>query len=126
MRTAQGILALALLVTRRSTVAQETAGRSKPELLFFTAVWCEPCQKVKPVVSKLAKEYDVQFVSVDFDKSPYVVADFQIEVLPTFILLGSDQKLLMRAEGASRGTVEALTTAMKSLKPLGGRSQERR
>jgi thiol-disulfide isomerase/thioredoxin len=126
MRTAQGILALALLLTCRCTVTQEAAGQSKPELLFFTAVWCDPCQKVKPVVSKLAKEYNVQFISVDFDKSPYVVADFQVEVLPTFILLGSDQKLVMRAEGASRGTVEALTTAMKGLRPPGRRSQERR
>lgn len=115
------MVALIFLVFLHLLAADE-ANQKKPKLLFFTAVWCEPCQKLKPLVSNLSKKYKVTMVLVDVDRSPKASEDFRVETLPTVVLLDPNDRLLIRTEGANKQIVEALTTAMKALVPsTGGR-----
>ena len=37
-------------------------------VVFFTATWCKPCQKVKSRVLELSGQYDIAFVQLDFDE----------------------------------------------------------
>lgn len=110
----QAPVALVLLVLCSFRPLEASNGKFG-RLLFFTAPWCEPCHKMEPLVANLAKKYKVEMVSVDFDRSPQAVEDFKVESLPTIILLDSQGQLLFRAEGASRQTMRALTTALKTL-----------
>ncbi len=88
---------------------------NNPRLLFFTAPWCGPCQKMKPAVESLLRRYKVELVLVDFDASPLAVRDFNVQSLPTIVLLDSEGHVLLRAEGAGKGTMDALAAALNML-----------
>ena len=74
-------------------------------VFYFTADWCQPCQKVKPIVEEMKKE-GFQFQMVDADYEQLLVKKFQVKSIPTFILL-EDGKELDRTTGAkTRGELE--------------------
>ena len=66
----------------------EVLQASQPVLVEFTAVWCQPCKALDPVVNQLAQEWDgkVKVVKVDVDDNQGLVMDFQVMGVPTLIL----------------------------------------
>jgi len=69
-------------------------------VLYFTADWCNPCKKVKPVVDEINREYsDAKFITIDSDTEPELVEKFGIRSVPTFILI-DDGKEVSRTTGA--------------------------
>ena len=67
-------------------------------VFYFTAEWCSPCKKTKPVVEELKKE-GYQFQIIDADYEQLLAKRFKIKSIPTFILL-EDGKELNRISGA--------------------------
>ena len=67
-------------------------------VFYFTAEWCQPCKKVKPVVEEMKKE-GFQFQMIDADYEQLLVIRFKVKAVPTFILL-EDGKELNRITGA--------------------------
>lgn len=61
-----------------------TALGKGPVLLRIGAEWCEYCQKLKPVMQDLAKEYQgkATIMSADVDKSPKLADYFGVESMP--------------------------------------------
>lgn len=59
----------------------------KPVLLDFSAVWCPPCAKLKPVVERIALEFQdkLDVYGVNVDESPYLSQRFNIVSVPTMI-----------------------------------------
>ncbi|MFH1573907.1 MAG: thioredoxin family protein [Acidobacteriota bacterium] len=93
------------------------SGPDKAQLFFFTASWCAPCHKVKPLLSKLTRKNSrhVELVEVDFDASPQAVRDFQVTELPTMILVDSSGKEVIRVESIEPRALEALSKAIEKL-----------
>jgi len=91
---------------------------NKAKLYFFTAVWCGPCKKVKKVLNELPEKYSDLFelIDIDYDQSPELVNDYQVEELPTMLLFDSNDKLLIRVNGATKEGLDALIVEIKSLK----------
>jgi thioredoxin 1 len=57
----------------------------KMTVVDYTALWCGPCKKMKPVFKKLASEFsNVNFCSVDVDECEDVAAYCKIVAMPTF------------------------------------------
>lgn len=54
----------------------------KPVLIDFFAQWCGPCQMLKPVLEKLAQEYDFVLAKVDIDQSPDLAHTYGVEGVP--------------------------------------------
>jgi thioredoxin 1 len=69
-------------------------------ILYFTADWCNPCKKVRPVVDELNREsQDVKFQVIDADSEIELIKSFQVRSVPTFIVL-QDGKEIKRVTGA--------------------------
>ena len=69
-------------------------------VLYFTADWCNPCKKVRPVVDEINREYsDAKFIIIDADTELELVEKFGIKSVPTFILI-DDGKEVSRTTGA--------------------------
>jgi thioredoxin 1 len=69
-------------------------------VFYFTADWCQPCKKVRPIVEELNRETaDVTFQIIDVDMENDLVKTFQITSVPTFILF-EDEKQINRITGA--------------------------
>ena len=69
-------------------------------VFYFTADWCQPCKKVRPIVEELNRETsDVTFQIIDVDMENDLVKTFQITSVPTFILF-EDQEQINRMTGS--------------------------
>ena len=67
-------------------------------VFYFTADWCGPCKKVRPIVEDMIKEGSyIQIIDVDIEKE--LVKNFEITSIPTFILF-ENEKLINRISGA--------------------------
>ena len=78
---------------------------NQPEylLFYFTAKWCGPCQKIKPMILKLKeglKTEKVKFYMIDIDDNDDLCEKCKVTSVPTFILF-KDKKEVGQTKGAS-------------------------
>ena len=67
-------------------------------VFYFTADWCGPCKKTRPVVEAMKREgFEFQMIDADYEQS--LVERFKVSSIPTFILL-EDGRELSRVTGA--------------------------
>ena len=72
-------------------------------LVDFYAVWCGPCQMMKPVVEKYAESQEmVKVMSVDVDKFPEIASNFNVMSIPTFIVFKNGEPV-----GSKNGAMSA-------------------
>lgn len=54
---------------------------------YFTADWCQPCKRIRPLVEELNREQTTAgFQIIDVDDNTELVKNFNIRSVPTFIL----------------------------------------
>eukprot|EP00920_Eleutheroschizon_duboscqi_P033298 GHVT01080250.1.p1 GENE.GHVT01080250.1~~GHVT01080250.1.p1 ORF type:complete len:165 (+),score=25.26 GHVT01080250.1:336-830(+) len=92
-----------------SLVSAAGAASSPPLVVVqYSASWCGPCRQISPQVAKLSDELDdVKFVYVDIDM-PHVqalVEKYDIESVPTFVLLRNGHRL-KKLQGARLETLQ--------------------
>jgi thioredoxin 1 len=69
-------------------------------ILYFTADWCNPCKKTKPIVEQLNTEQIMaKFFIIDVDSDIERTRDFEIRSVPTFVVI-KDNKEIHRVTGA--------------------------
>ncbi len=68
-------------------------------VLYFTAEWCNPCQRTKPVAEELKRDGIIDFVFVDADTELELINKFSIKSVPTYILI-QEGKETKRMSGA--------------------------
>jgi putative thioredoxin len=69
------------------------ASLKTPVLVDFWAEWCAPCKTLKPILEKLADEYQGRFLlaKVDADANPELSAYFGVRGIPTVVMLVDGQ-----------------------------------
>lgn len=79
--------------------------KNMPTFITFSSTMCVDCRKMKPIISELEKEYSgkVNFISVNATekdkKIQNLVKKYNVVLVPTMIILDSDNNELSRLEG---------------------------
>ena len=68
-------------------------------VLYFTAEWCNPCQRTRPVAEELKRDGLIDFIFVDADTEIELLEQFGIRSVPTYILI-KDGLEVKRMNGA--------------------------
>ena len=56
-------------------------------LLEFSTDWCLPCKKMKPLIQEIKNENpNIKCIVIDADRNKELVANYQIQSVPTFII----------------------------------------
>ena len=75
---------------------------SIPVLVDFWATWCGPCHMVSPALEQLATERTgvIKLVKVDVDRAPALGQRFQIQAVPTLLVLRGGEVAARQAGAA--------------------------
>jgi thioredoxin 1 len=68
-------------------------------VLYFTAEWCNPCQRTRPIAEELKREGVIDFIFVDVDSEIELLQKFGVKSVPTYVLL-EDGEEVKRSVGA--------------------------
>jgi len=78
-------------------------------IFYFTADWCSPCKKTKPIVEELNRESaDVRFQIIDVDIEGELARKFEIKSVPTFIVIQDGQEIKRTTGAQTREQLEGL------------------
>src|SRR5258706_5843071 len=71
------------------TFAAVVEGSTLPVVVDLWASWCGPCRMVTPALEQLARELPgkVKLVKVDVDAAPGVARRFDVQAVPTLLLM---------------------------------------
>ena len=75
---------------------QELIGNGTPAILDFWATWCPHRKRIAPSYDKVAAEYEGKLIvgKVDTDEDPAIAQKYDIEYLPTFVLVDGEGNVL--------------------------------
>lgn len=77
-------LSTVALITSEEEYEKATSNEGL-SVVYFTAAWCGPCQRIAPLYAQLAKENpSVSFVKVDVDEMSDITAEAGVNAMPTF------------------------------------------
>jgi thioredoxin 1 len=84
----QGRKAMEIIKLSEATFEKEVLKAEGTVLVDFTAVWCQPCKMLDPIVKQLADEWQgkVKVVKLDVDDCPDLAMQYQVMGVPTLIL----------------------------------------
>ncbi|XP_028792566.1 thioredoxin H2 [Neltuma alba] len=81
---------------------------NKLMVIDFNARWCKPCKSMDPVIQDYAARYtDVEFIKIDVDDLMEVSEAFQVQTLPTFLLIKKG-KVAARVTGVRKEELQKL------------------
>ncbi len=68
------------------------------EIIVFTADWCSPCKKLKPILDNLESKMNLRVTRLDVEKEDDAVENYTIRNIPTVVIL-KDGKEVDRISG---------------------------
>ncbi len=71
------------------------ASRRVPVIMDFWAEWCAPCRVLKPILEKLAIEYQGRFIlaKVDSDEHPRLAGQYAVRGIPTVVAVWNGEEV---------------------------------
>ncbi len=91
----------------KDSVNQDKASSSKEKsngkvvVIDFFATWCGPCKAMAPAMEKMEKKYanKIEFRKIDVDQNNEMAQKYQIESIPTLVIISPDGDVLDKVVG---------------------------
>ena len=80
-----------MLTLNRENFAQEVLQSEQPVLVEFWAPWSVYCRRISPALDRMDQASEVKIAKINIDEQPELAAQFQVEVIPTFLLFQEGQ-----------------------------------
>jgi thioredoxin 1 len=78
-------------------------------VLYFTAEWCGPCKRTRPLVEELNKDQsETRFYIIDVDNEIEMAQDFGIQSVPTFVVMKDNQEVYRTTGAKTKQQLEEL------------------
>ena len=61
------------------------------QLFYFSADWCEPCQKLGPIMDQVSQKIQVQKINIDYEAD--LISKYGVRNIPTVILVENGQEV---------------------------------
>lgn len=68
------------------------------EIIVFTAEWCGPCKKLKPILDNLESKMHLKITRLDVEKEDDAVETYTVRSIPTVVII-KDGKEVDRISG---------------------------
>ncbi|WP_327287666.1 thioredoxin [Streptomyces sp. NBC_01198] len=101
---------------------------SLPVLVDLWATWCGPCRMVSPALEQVAKDLAgrIKLVKVDIDRSPALARRFEVQAVPTLLILDHGRQVARQTGAAPANALrqwvdESLSAAHGSADPASRR-----
>ncbi len=66
----------------------------KKAVACFSATWCIPCKKIKPLYQSFSKKYsNIKFYEIDIDEDEQLVNEMNVKSIPTFVFFENGKKI---------------------------------
>ena len=67
---------------------EKIRGSIKPQVVYFTGSFCQPCKNFGPVVEKMSLKYtgDIEFLKADIEDIGVAAQELNIRSLPSLVL----------------------------------------
>jgi thioredoxin 1 len=90
---------------------------SQLAIVDFYAPWCGPCKNIAPIFEKLSldpKHKSVHFLKVNVDENRYIIEDYGVRNIPTFIIVKDGEVKAKIVGSADREKLENLISEYTS------------
>lgn len=75
-------------------------------ILYFTAEWCNPCKRTRPIAEELDRDNVIKFQFIDADDNGDLCKKFEIKAIPTFVLMEDGQEINRMNGAKTREQIE--------------------
>jgi thioredoxin 2 len=106
----------------------EIAERAAPFVLVdMWATWCGPCRMVSPALEEVARDLagEIKLVKVDVDRSPQLAARFEVQAVPTLLVLDGGEVIARQAGAAPAPALRSWVEQAMAGRRAGSRDKER-
>ncbi len=86
-------MAVEIIKLNEASFQREVLEATRPVLVDFTAVWCQPCKMLDPIVRQLADQWEgkLSVFKVDVDENQNLAMDYSVMGVPTLMLFVGGQ-----------------------------------
>jgi thioredoxin 1 len=83
---------------------------TRPVIVDFHALWCNPCKVQSPILSEIASEYGdrLRVIKIDVDQNPGLASKYQIQGVPTVIIFKKGQLVWRQSGVASKNQLREI------------------
>ncbi|HEY3683077.1 MAG TPA: thioredoxin [Streptosporangiaceae bacterium] len=104
----------------------EIVDRSElPVVVDLWATWCGPCRMVSPALEQVARDMagQIKLVKIDIDASPALARRFEVQAVPTLLVMDHADVIARQAGAAPAPALRAwVQDALRGAGPAAGRS----